>query len=373
MTSGSTVTALAAASGAPAATRLWKTGGGRCESSPWGAHCASSAMHSARREAARCACDMWMKSGSQCVSGSFQAARRRPPRHAVSDTASKCAVSFDSLPRPSACTPKPTRSSSGPVFSWKHCSSWASQKSGACAASLHAGTALARAARSGRRTQAITTVTTPSGHSASRAMRARAAPANAGVLGGPPDGRPGPIAASALHSVALAKGLRQSGQAFTCSSNAQGRWYLWLHTSWPAASVSRASGRAQGAPRSGPWRGASSKFPRQMAQESSGQSACVGAAAGASSHSPGSGNAGQGAPPCTCPQRHRKPWWCDTSMPISPMRPRGCSQASQRLFLMGLYRVHRGHAHHCVPSPSKKKVCSCRRIARMLYALLQPQ
>lgn len=30
------------------------------------------------------------------------------------------------------------------------------------------------------------------------------------------------------------------------------------------------------------------------------------------------------------------------------------------------------HFHHWVPSPSKKKVCSCRRIARILYAELQP-
>mmetsp|Transcript_77888 Transcript_77888/g.167070 ORF Transcript_77888/g.167070 Transcript_77888/m.167070 type:complete len:229 (+) Transcript_77888:1765-2451(+) len=226
-------------------------------------------------------------------------------------------------------------SSSGPIFSWKHCSSWASQNRGERAASRHAGTAPTRAARSCRRTKDIKRTTTPRGQPASRAMCTRAAQTKA-------DGsaktaaEPGSEGATARSSSArCSKGARQSGHCLVSNSRAQGRWNSCPHTAWPSEFSSRTNGLAQGAPRRGPASATSFKLPRQITQTSSGQQS-GGADDGASSQFFGSGKDGCMYPSCVWPQRHRKSGLCETSIAICFVLPRAWSQASQRLFLIGL-------------------------------------
>ena len=89
------------------------------------------------------------------LKGSFHAAFLKPPCQAVREMASKCAVKVAKRPRPWAKTPMPMTSSEGPVFSWKHWTSWASQNKGAAAASCQAGTAKDKQTRSWRRRQDI--------------------------------------------------------------------------------------------------------------------------------------------------------------------------------------------------------------------------
>lgn len=139
--------------------------------------------------------------GAQWLNGSFHAAFRNPPSHAVREMASKWAVNVAKRPRPCANTPMPmvssrgymrptqrnlggempeichtfvyiiylyclmpplsagtgsgSLSSEGPIFSWKHWTSWASQNKGAWDASCHAGTAKDKQTRSWRRRQDI--------------------------------------------------------------------------------------------------------------------------------------------------------------------------------------------------------------------------